>query len=291
MRDSRMDETTLTFISADGIDLHCYRWAPAGEPTAVIQVQHGLGEHAGRYRRFAQALTGAGYLVYAPDARGSGATGRGQGGYGTWGDDGWAGWVDDIGRLNALIRRENPGLKLGLFGHSMGSFAAQHYLLDHSADVDAVVLSGTSDTTFLAGMLGSDEPTDLSGFNASFEHRTGFEWLSRDAAEVDRYVADEACGWVAPSPAGAATMAEAADPTRLAGIRHDLPVLIVSGDADPIADGGALPQQVGRRYQDAGLTDVTVRLYPQARHELLNETNRDEVTADIIGFLHRTVGA
>ena len=159
------------------------------------------------------------------------------------------------------------------------------------SDVDAVVLCGTSDTGFMAGMLGGDGPVDLSGLNAPFEHRTGFEWLSRDEAEVDRYMADEACGWVAPNPPGVATMAEAADATRVAGIRRDLPVLIISGDADPIADGGVLVRQVGARYQDAGLTDVTVTLYPQARHELLNETNRDAVTADVVAFFDRTVGA
>lgn len=284
-----MQETTITVPAADGVELQVYRWAPDTEPRAVVQVQHGLAEHAGRYRRFAAALTAAGYLVYAPDARGSGRTAAGD--YGNWGPSGWPGWVDDLARLNARIRADNPGLDVALFGHSMGSFASQHYLLEHSAEVDAVVLSGSSEVGGLVDVMDTDEPADLSAFNAAFEHRTGYEWLSRDPDEVDAYVADPACGWVAPTPSDFGTLRQATDPELLARIRGDLPVLIVSGDADPIAAGGAALETVAERYRQAGLTGVTVKMYPGARHELLNETNRDEVTADIIQFLDRTIGA
>ncbi|MFV0457165.1 MAG: alpha/beta hydrolase [Actinomycetales bacterium] len=278
-----MDESTFTFTTADGIALHCYLWAPDGPPRAAVQIQHGLAEHAGRYRRFARALTDAGYLVYAPDARGSGVSAAGK--YGAWGELGWAGWVDDIARLNARIHTDNPGLAIGLIGHSMGSFATQQYLLKHSADVTAVVLSGTSDPAGIAALLDVDEAADLSTFNEPFEHRTGFEWLSRDQAEVDAYVADEACGWSAPPPRGIGALAAAADPTLLSRIRSNLPILLVSGDADPIANSGLAVEVVAGRYSDAGLADIEVHLYPQARHELLNETNRDEVTGDILAFL------
>ena len=283
-----MDESTLTVATSDDIELQTFRWAPDGAARAVVQVQHGLAEHAARYRRFGEALTAAGYLVYAPDGRGSGRTAAGR--YGEWGPDGWPGWVEDLARLNARIRQDNPGLKVALFGHSMGSFASQQYVLEHSADVDALVLSGTTEVSGLAAMLDSDEPADLSAFNAPFENRTGYEWLSRDEAEVDKYVADEACGFVAPKLAGIATLAQAADPGRLAAIRSDLPILLVSGTDDPLAGGGAAVELVAQRYRDAGVRDVQAKLYPGARHELLNETNRDEVTADIIAFLDRTVG-
>lgn len=283
-----MEESVINVTTRDGIDLHVYRWAPEGEPRAVVQIQHGLAEHAARYRRFAEALTASGYLVYAPDARGSGLSARGD--LGNWGADGWEGWVDDLAVLNRRIREDNPGLKVALFGHSMGSFAAQQYLLDHAGDVDAVVLSGTGDPAVLAPMLGSDAPTDLSAFNAPFEQRTGFEWLSRDEAEVDAYVGDPMCGWSAPSPRGMGSFARAADPDALASLRTDLPVLLVSGADDPVGgDGGEGVRTVGQRYTDAGLDDVEVRLYPQARHELLNETNRDEVTADVVAFLGRVL--
>jgi alpha-beta hydrolase superfamily lysophospholipase len=284
-----MQENSITVATADGIELQTFRWAPEGSPRAVVQVQHGLAEHAARYRRFGQALTGAGYLVYAPDGRGSGRTAAGR--YGEWGPDGWPGWVEDLARLNTRIRQDNPALKVALFGHSMGSFASQQYVLDHSGDIDALVLSGTTEVSGLAAMLDSDEPADLSAFNAPFESRTGYEWLSRDESEVDAYVADEACGFAAPKLTGIATLAQAADPQRLAGIRSDLPILLVSGSDDPLAGGGAAVETVAQRYLDAGVRDVQVRIYPLARHELLNETNRDEVTADVMAFLNRTVGA
>lgn len=289
-----MRESTTTITTADGQDLHVYVWEPDrstnGRPRAVVQVQHGLGEHAGRYRRFGEALTAAGYVVYAPDGRGSGRSAAG--GYGVWGRDGWSGWADDVARLAEAIRAERPGLPLALFGHSMGSFAAQRFLLDHSGLVDAVILSGTAEPAGMSAALAGDEPTDLSSFNAPFAHRTGFEWLSRDEAEVDAYVADEACGWQGQPFVGVETLARAADPAALAAIRDELPVLVISGDADPVAGPDAAgPGVVAQRYRDAGLTDVTLTMYPQARHELLNETNRSEVTADILAFLDRTVGA
>lgn len=283
-----MDETTLTFTSADGIDVHTWRWAPDGAARAAVQVQHGLAEHGGRYRRFAEALTARGYLVYAPDSRGAGRTAAGR--HGDWGPDGWPGWVDDVRRLGQRIRTDNPGLALGLFGHSMGSFATQQLLLEHSGDVDAVVLCGSTEVGWLVGVLDSDAPADLSVYNAPFDHRTGFEWLSRDTAEVDAYVADPACGWAAPPLPGIATLAAAADPACIADVRDDLPLLIVSGDADPLAQGGEATEVLARRYREAGLTDVQVHRYPGARHELLNETNRDEVTAEVLEFLDRALG-
>ena len=284
-----MDESTVSITTGDGQRLHTYRWAPDAPPKAVVQVQHGLAEHAARYRRFAEALTDAGYLVYAPDARGSGRSAVH--GYGAWGPDGWPGWVDDVGRLTERIREDEPDLPLALLGHSMGSFATQQHLLDHAADVDAVVLSGSTEVSWLVPVLDADEPADLSTFNEPFEDRTGFEWLSRDEDEVDAYVADPASGWEAPPLEGIGTLAAAADPERIAAVRDDLPVLIVSGTDDPLAQGGAAVEALADRYRQAGLTDVEVRLYEGARHEVLNETNRDEVTADIIAFLDRTVGS
>ena len=283
-----MQESTITVTTRDGIALQTWRWAPAGTPRAAVQLQHGLGEHAGRYRRFGEALAAAGYVVYAPDGRGSGRSAAGA--YGRWGRDGWPGWVDDVGQLNQRIRAEHPGLALGLIGHSMGSFATQQFLLDHSADVQAAVLLGTSEPAGIAAMLSAEGPVDLSSLNKGFAHRTGYEWLSRDAAEVDAYCADPACGFVPEPFQGLATLARAADPAALARVRKDLPILLLSGDADPIAGpGGAAVQLVGQRYRDAGVQEVEVVLYPQARHELLNETNRDEVTARLLAFLGRTL--
>ena len=142
---------------------------------------------------------------------------------------------------------------MALFGHSMGSFATQQYLLDHSGEVDAVVLSGSTEVSWLIPVLDADEPADLSAFNEPFEHRTGFEWLSRDTAEVDLYVADPACGWEAPPLADISTLGAAADPERIAGVRSDLPMLILSGDADPLAQGGSTVELLASRYREAGV--------------------------------------
>lgn len=289
-----MDETTTTIPSGsdDGTRLFLYRWSPDGEARAVVQLAHGMGEHAARYRRFAQALTEAGYVVYADDHRGHGRTAGSPEEHGRLGDGGWQALVDDLGAVGAHARSEHPGIPLALFGHSMGSFAAQQYALDHSADLDALVLSGSTACDVIVAQLDPDAETDLSAFNEPFEHRTGYEWLSRDEAEVDAYVADAACGFgldAAATRQMVEGLPQTGDPARLAGVRDDLPILVVSGSDDPLAGGGQLVELVGQRYRDAGVRDVTVTVYPGARHEILNETNRDEVTADILAFLGRVL--
>ncbi len=289
-----MDESTFTFPSSDGTEIHVYRWSPPGEPRAIVQLAHGMGEHAARYRRLAEALTGGGYVVYANDHRGHGRTAGGAEHHGDLGAAGWQGLVDDIGRLSAHARGEHAGLPLVVLGHSMGSFALQQYLLDRSADLDGAALSGTSAIDVIAPGIDPDAEVDLSAFNAPFEQRTGYEWLSRDEAEVDAYVADEACGF-GLNPAAAGGMLDGltpvSDPARLTAIRSDLPILLVSGDDDPLAGGGALIDLVAQRYRDAGVRDVTVHRYAGARHEVFNETNRDEVTADVVAWLDRVTAS
>jgi alpha-beta hydrolase superfamily lysophospholipase len=153
------------------------------------------------------------------------------------------------------------------------------------------VLSGTTALDVMAAGLadaGDSEGGDLSAFNTGFEPRTGYEWLSRDEAEVDKYVADPLCGF-AVDPAAVPRMfaagARLSDPEVLGGIRPELPILLVSGDADPLAGAGRLVELVGQRYREAGVRDVTVKLYPHARHEIFNEINRDQITADLIDWL------
>ena len=279
----------FTLRTPDGIDLYVRKFEPEGTPRAAVQIQHGLAEHGARYERFARELTKRGYVVYVPDGRASGKTAAGK--YGDWGADGWAGWVNDMHLLNVHISQDYPDLHIALFGHSLGSFGAQHFLLDHSDEVDAAILSGTTDVGSFVQALAGDEPADLSAFNAPFGNRTGYEWLSRDEAEVDKYVADPACGWAAPMPADLLDAAVASDLERVGEIRKDLPIMLVSGSKDPVGGNEAEGVvAVAERYKAVGIEDVEVKIYPEARHELLNETNRDEVTADIIAFLDRTVG-
>lgn len=163
-------------------------------------------------------------------------------------------------------------------------------LLDHSDAYAGVVLSGSSALDVMAASLtaGGTAPAGLEAFNKGFENRTGYEWLSRDTAEVDAYVADPLCGFDVPAQTMAQLFIDTdrlADPAALGGIRPGLPMLIASGEDDPLSGAGRLTQLLAQRYRDAGVTDVTARVYPGARHEILNETNRDEVTGDIVDWL------
>ena len=287
-----MSATESSFTSAaDGTEIATTAWVDARDsPKGSVQIAHGLAEHAARYDRFARALNEAGFLVFATDHRGHGRTGENsEPGLGHFGAVGFDGLIADVVQFGRWIGEAHADGPVFLVGHSMGSFAAQNAILDHSDIWDAVVLSGSTALDVLAaGMAEAEGPVGLEAFNAGFEHRTGFEWLSRDEAEVDAYVADPWCGFETPPetiPLLFGGAARLADPEALSGIRSDLPLLIASGSDDPLAGGGELVNLLGERYRAAGVEDVTVTVYPGARHEILNETNRDEVTADIIGWL------
>ncbi len=283
--------TRVPVTGRDGTTIATYRWEPDGAPRAIVQLTHGMGEHLLRYQHLADTLTDAGFLVQGQDHRGHGATMAAE--PGQIGAAGWASLVDDIDVLVQQAHDEHPDLPLVLFGHSMGSFAAQQYLLDHSADITALALTGTAAIDLLEPALDLDAPIDLSGFNAPFAPaRTDYDWLSRDDAQVDAYVADPLCGFGLDAEAGKAMFHSAralADPDRLAGIRSDIPVYIAVGDQDPVNGQLALSGALVQRLEAAGLTDVTSVVWPQGRHEILNETNRAEVEADLLAWLDRVV--
>lgn len=286
-----MSAEQSSFISAaDGTEVATYAWTDVdGAPRGAVQIAHGLAEHGERYQRFAEALNHAGFLAFASDHRGHGRTGGDRLGY--FGEAGFDGLIADVAQYGAAIAAAHPGVPVFLFGHSMGSFASQSVIVDHSSQYAGVVLSGSTTLDVLAANMAEpdpDAPAGLEAFNAGFEHRTGYEWLSRDADEVDRYVADPWCGFDVPAetiPSLFGQAARLADPAVLAGIRSDLPLLLASGSDDPLAAGGQLIELLGQRYRDTGLADVTVIVYPGARHEILNETNRDDVTRDIVEWL------
>jgi alpha-beta hydrolase superfamily lysophospholipase len=287
-----MPSSMFRYTSSDGAQITAYRWDPEGEPTAVIQLTHGMGEHARRYEYVAQALNDAGFAVYAQDHRGHGASADPDA-LGDLGQGSWTALVDDIGLLSAQIRAEHPGLPLILVGHSMGSFAVQQYLLDHGANVDGVVLTGTAAIDVLEPALDLNQPLDLAMFNAPFQPaRTDFDWLSRDETIVDAYIADPYCGF-AIDPESTKLMflgaRRVADPAQVAAMPSDLPVYIAAGEVDPVNGGLALLTPLTDRYAAADLTDVTVRIYPGARHEILNETNRDDVIGEVVEWIDRVV--
>lgn len=272
----------------DGVRIHVHVWQPAGPPRGVVQIAHGMGEHAGRYAALAEALTARGFAVYANDHRGHGLSTHTAPGH--LGEDGWNSLVRDLVTLSETIRERHPGLPLVLLGHSLGSFAAQQYVLHHSHLIDALALAGTTAVDAMLANQAADPGDPLVALNKGFEPaRTPFDWLSRDPEAVDAYLADPLCG----SSLDAEGMRQvAAASTALAqprGIPAHLPVYVLVGDRDPLNAGLTLSDLLVDRYRQAGLTDITYRVYPEARHELFNETNRAEVEGDLLAWLERTL--
>lgn len=281
------------------------------QKNTVMQLVHGMAEHMDRYDRLAQALCEAGYIVVGHDHLGHGPAAQKEelGYFGA--KNGWDHLVEDVQGVHQEIMRRYPGKKYVLLGHSMGSFVTREYLLRHGGELTACVLSGTGwfpagtcraarAVATLCGVFGGwAKPAPMvdkaafGGSNKAFAPaRTSFDWLSRDEKEVDRYIADPLCGFLFTARgyydmfSGLLALSRM---ERLKALPPDLPVYFMSGDQDPVGAQGKGVETVAQQFRDAGVRDVTVRLYPNARHELLNETNRDEVTRDLIAWLDKKV--
>ncbi|MFF5036639.1 alpha/beta fold hydrolase [Nocardia salmonicida] len=278
----------FTFPSSDGTAIHVRSWLPTdAEPRGIVQIAHGMGEHSDRYGHLAERLAGLGFAVYADDHRGHGLS---MGPVpGDLGPDGWNLLVADEVALTEILRERHPGLPVTLIGHSLGSFAVQQYLLDHSDLVDEVVLSGTTAVDGLFGEIAAAGGDLIGFFNAEFQPtRTEADWISRDEAQVDTYNADPWCGFAIDDTNMGLLAANAQ--TRLSNpstVRTDLPIYVMVGEKDPLNNKLRLSDLLVQRYRDAGLNDLTYQVYPDARHEVLNETNRDEVEADLLAWITR----
>ncbi len=300
-----MSATTFTFTDPDGFQIFVYKWAPDdGQPKAAVQILHGAAEHALRYEGFAKFLNQSGYTVYADDHRGHGKTAGELSKAGIAGEDGWNGMLKDENQLSAIIKKENPGLPLFLFGHSMGSFMGQQYIQRWGNALKGVVLSGSTGLAIIpaealpsmeqaaAGegrdRLPADPGAMFAAFNKPFEPaKTGFDWLSRDEVEVQKYVDDPWCGFAFSNGLNygmARGINEMVDPRNQALIPIDLPVLIFSGEMDPVGANNGV-RALEQSYKELGIKDVQMVLYPQGRHEMLNEINRDEVHRDVTKWL------
>lgn len=273
--------------SSGDLSLAVCTW-PVENARGAVQITHGMGEHVLRYNEFARALNNAGWTVVGQDHRGHGQTFPVDAVPGALGEGGWRLLVDDIGRVLEYTRSLTSG-PVVLLGHSMGSFAVQQFLPQHGGDVDAVILTGTAAVDLLEPALDLDAPFDLALFNGPFAPaRTDYDWLSRDTDQVDKYITDPLCGFGLDTAgikglfAGARPLA--ADEA-LASVPKDLPVLIAVGDKDPVNADLALVHALAGRYAAAGMTNVELKVYEGARHELTNETNRLEVFADVIAWL------
>ncbi|MEU5576275.1 alpha/beta hydrolase [Streptomyces huasconensis] len=304
--------------AADGVPVATYTWLPAdGRPRAYVQIAHGAAEHALRYDRFARHLTAHGYGVVASDHRGHGATAQATGGYGvTSGPDGasdadsWRAIVDDLKAIGDQVRTLHPGVPFFLLGHSLGSMLARDYAQEYADGLAGVILSGTFRSLPGADPAGaiarlerevaergraatsSYIPALFASFNDPFPRRTGFEWLSRDEAEVDAYAADERCGFA--FSAGLCldwmrAVRKINDPRNLARVPADLPIHVAVGEQDPCNQRMTLVHELLEDFRYVGVEDLTWKGYPDARHEILNETNRDEVQEDLTAWLDERV--
>ena len=305
-----MQASTFTLATPDGVSLFIYRWLPDGPPKAVVQIAHGLAEHAARYARVAEALTRAGYAVYADDHRGHGRTARTPDELGLFAErDGWKKCIDDLWLINRRIAADHPGVPIVLLGHSLGSFMVQYFISEHGDALVAAVLSASNGKPppiapiglLLArlerlrlGQRGHSpvmQALFFGAFNKPFKPaRTPFDWLSRDTAEVDKYIADPLCGFESTVQLYIDLLEglrETANPSRQVRIPKDLPIYIFNGSRDPVSDNIA---QLIDAYRAAGIKQVVHKVYQDGRHESLNETNRDAVTRDLIAWLDGVIG-
>jgi alpha-beta hydrolase superfamily lysophospholipase len=300
----------FTLTATDGFQLSAMRWLPRSEPRAVLQLSHGMAEYAARYARFAEACIAQGIAVYAHDHRGHGDSIDASTPRGHFADeDGWAKVTGDLFTANAHVHRKHPNLPVFLFGHSMGSFVARAYLLEHATTVAGGILSATGwrqgPLASVARAIARGQGKKLGArthshlmtklvfgtFNLRFRPvRTPFDWLSRDASEVDAYIASPQCGHHCSGTLWADLFGGARAVERLEKDRarpsRETPILLLAGTHDPVSIGGLGHGQLAALYRAAGNTRVTDRRYDKARHELLNETNRAEVTSDIIAWVN-----
>ncbi len=271
-----MNETEWSLTEADGTEVFGTTWAPE-RAKAVVQIAHGWAEHRRRYARLAGRLCAAGYAVWADDHLGHGETGARGPGLGDLGPRGMEGVVEAVVGVTDRIRRDRADLPLCLLGHSWGSFIAQRIARGWGERYDALALTGTT----------RHEPGPRP--RAPAQRPANYEWLSRDPDEVARYVADPWCGFehltVRPADPRRTYLQEGSDDA----VPPDLPILILNG-AEDVVGGKAGGERLMEAYRSAGVRDVTLIVYAGGRHEVFNETNRDEVTADLIGWLDARLG-
>ena len=299
------------FPSSDGRTLiHVNQWTPGPAPArGVVQIAHGVSEYGRRYEPFARFLCGNGFAVAAHDHLGHGlSVAEGQPRIYFGGQDGWDHVVDDLATLQAQTAKVFPAVPYFLFGHSMGSFITRTYLIRYPGTVQGAVLCGTghqSPLLLAAGRKIVDREIRKCGdsayspkadalvfgtYNRRFAPaRTKFDWVSASADNVDAYIADPMCGEDATLGLMRDMLGGIAFLTKAENIRRmdkRLPVFFISGDEDPVGDMGKGVQRACRAFQQAGLSDVSMKLYHGLRHEILNEKTRRFVYQDVLDWLN-----
>lgn len=298
----------LSLQSQDTNNIPLYIWE-SPSPHAIIQLIHGTAEHARRYDYFAKAAASQGFIVAAHDQRGHGSAISEIYPRGYIGEPHTV--LDDIFVVNRYLHETYPQLPVIVMGHSWGSFEAREFAISHPDQLDALIAMGTGDGAGLVNRLGYSvaslecsrrgthyysralQELAFGPFNRAFENpRTAFDWLSRDPAQVDAYLRDPLCGFTMTTGFFKALVGltlTVSKPRRIARMSKDLPILLISGANDPVGGQGKGVRAVARTLQKAGLSEVTMRLYPEARHEILNELNRDEVIADLLAWAQSVI--
>lgn len=303
----------FTFPSVSGLaDIHCASYLPKnGEVKAVLQIAHGMAEHLERYEKFAGVLCENGVALYINDHLGHGKSVKNDDELGYFGEkDGWKSFVNDSHELTKIAKSENPNKPYILFGHSMGSFVARAYSLWYSADIDGAVYCGTAgpNPAAGAGLAVAKLVTKLKGdhyrskvidkmgfgtYNSKFEGRTAFDWLSRDNFEVDKYIADKYCGFLFTAPGYGdlfSILKFVSSDEWFSGLSKELPVLLISGAMDPVGGYSKGINQVYDTLKAKGKTNVQRILYPDGRHEILNESACfDKVCSDVLSWIDSEV--
>lgn len=306
-----MGEAILgTFISTAGCALDTRLWKPEGEPRGIVQLVHGMAEHIDRYDATAKRLNEAGFAVVGHNQLGHGTQAALPGYFAD--EDGWNALVDDVHALRLQTQKTLPETPYFMLGHSMGSFIVRTYCLRYEAGLQGVILSGTGhfdpplvsvglSIAQLQCALGMrKKPSKLlegisfAGYNRDWSPvRTPFDWLSKDTAVVDRYVANPLCGFpfTASGYRDLFTGLKNLYPQNLGTMDRDVPIRLFSGACDPVGGRGMGPKTTMRELLDAGVRDVSLKLYEGGRHEMLNETEHETVWNDLVAWLEEHLPA
>lgn len=309
-----MKKQEFTYLSANGkTQIHAIEWIPDGEVKAVLQISHGMVEYIDRYDDFAKYLTENGFYVVGNDHLGHGASVNSDDEHGFFGDPNGNGWViRDIQKLREMTEEKYPEKPYFMLGHSMGSFLLRQYLTRFGKGLSGAIIMGTGQQPSGVLRLGKTICRSIAAFrgwtyrssfvnnmafgsyNKQFEPaRTPFDWLSRDEKNVDKYMADPWCTFMFTVNAYYQMfngIERAQDPKNIAKIPKDLPVLFVSGQDDPVGAQGKGVEEVFAAYKNAGIQNLSKKLYPGYRHEILNELEKETVYADLLEWMDVQIG-
>ncbi len=307
-----MAKSEHTFKTEDNIKIVYFKHTCETTAKATVIIIHGMAEHAQRYDDFAGFLNKNGFNVYTYDQRGHGKTAGSIEKQGFFAEkNGWKKITSDLKKMIEIVQTDLPDLPVFLLGHSMGTFVTRTFISDYDNNIKGVILSGTTGSAGLLGKIGilltniimlfkkKDSPSSLmdnlsfGDFNKAFKpNRTKFDWLSRDNEQVDKYVDDPYCGAIFSVGFYNDMMRglEYVNKNEIANkTRKDLPIYLFSGDKDPVSKNGKQVKEVFEMYKNAGITDISMKLYEGARHETLNETNKEEVYNDVLTWLNKHI--